>query len=586
MGRLTVRRHQAQDQQGNHRDKTCGSREGENFACYTFKKDGKCNRKDCPYSHDPSTCIDYTRKGKETKGQEETSPQASASAKKVTVVKLSVSINEMTVHKDQENDGALLDSGASEVVRPYIYGWHRDIQSGRCRGRDVPLCLAGGVHKTGVMTGTGEVMIPRERGEVQGWILPMIRIVEELGGAVTWDVKEFRMRFPGGKVIKANARGDGLRYVNREDLRWIRTALVKSHFKGRPTSTRVKTHALNCPDEDRTEMYDSNGEVILTRDMIEASEEVQAWKDWEGQQHDQDEVWINKMACDHYLKDCVTCRVAKGGKRPHWRGAMKEMKLTLCADLTGPHYETPDLNFKYLLVVVAIDQHGRKLPFCRGLQTKRGQEVSIVVESIIKEVRALDPSVEFVRFHTDAGKEFLNADLEEVLGKYKIYQTHNGGHDPQANGLAERFIGIIKGRAGSYLVHAKMSMRHWYWACMQAAAVMRLKALDIKIAEGAPTFGDTVIVRRPLQEKKGNCFQEKGAVGTFLHWSSVVPMGAWVILTKEDGQSKIELCSLPANWKRVAERRWKMARYPTSNLVVWVDQDGEVFSDQPEEAAS
>ena len=83
----------------------------------------------------------------------------------MTVIKLSVPINEMTIYKDQENDGALLDSGASEVVRPYIYGWHQDIRAGRCRGKDVSVCLAGGVAKTGVMTGTGEVMIPREREE-------------------------------------------------------------------------------------------------------------------------------------------------------------------------------------------------------------------------------------------------------------------------------------------------------------------------------------------------------------------------------------------------------------------------------------
>ena len=57
--------------------------------------------------------------------------------------------------------------------------------------------------KTGIITSTGEVMIPRERGEVQGWILPMIRIVEELGGAVTWDIEEFKIEFPGGRLVKA-----------------------------------------------------------------------------------------------------------------------------------------------------------------------------------------------------------------------------------------------------------------------------------------------------------------------------------------------------------------------------------------------
>ena len=51
------------------------------------------------------------------------------------------------------------------------------------------------------------------------------------------------------------------------------------------------------------------------------------------------------------------------------------------------------------------------------------------------------PSVEFVRLHTDVGKEFLNVDVEKVLKDYKLYQTHTGGHDPQANGMAESFVG-------------------------------------------------------------------------------------------------------------------------------------------------
>ena len=137
-----------------------------------------------------------------------------------------------------------MDYGASEVVRPYIYGWHQDIKAGRCHGRDVPICLAGGVERIGVITGTGEVMIPRERGEVQGWILPMIRIVEELGGEVTWDINEFKIEFPGGRVVNSIAKGDGLRYVNRGDLKWIRCRLVKSHFRCRPLAPKITKNGL------------------------------------------------------------------------------------------------------------------------------------------------------------------------------------------------------------------------------------------------------------------------------------------------------------------------------------------------------
>ena len=174
------------------------------FACYEYKKNGKCEKKDCPYSHDPNSWREYVPKGKGKGRQQEDPWQQGASAqprsvKSITVVKLSIPINEVSTQKDLENDGGLLDSGASEIVRPYIYNWHKDIKEGRSGGNDVPVCLAGGVLKTGVMTYTGEVMIPRDRGEVQGWILPMIRIVEELGGAVTWDVEVFKIEFPKWK---------------------------------------------------------------------------------------------------------------------------------------------------------------------------------------------------------------------------------------------------------------------------------------------------------------------------------------------------------------------------------------------------
>ena len=331
--------------------------------------------------------------------------------------------------------------------------------------------------KRGVMTWTGEVMMPRDKPtEVQGWILPMIRIVYELGGAVSWDVEIFKIDFPDGRVVMGIERPDGLRYVNKRDLRWLRNALVKSHLAGRPAAKKVKLYkmvGLGSNEED----YQENV-MMLTKEMTDAVEEVEAWRAWECQSFEQDAVWIDKLACDKYLKDCPTCRLAKTRRRPHWRGAMKEMRLTLCADLTGPHPEVPGVGFRYLLVIVAIDKEGRRLPFCRGLQSKRGAEVGIAVESIIKEIRVLDPAVEFVRFHTDAGKEFLNSDVEQILKSYKLFQTHTGGYDPQANGMAEKYIGIVKGRAGSYLAHAKMPIICWYWASMQAACVMRLDALD------------------------------------------------------------------------------------------------------------
>ena len=118
--------------------------------------------------------------------------------------------------------------------------------------------------KTGVMTSTGEVMIPKDGEESQGWILPMARIVEELGGAVAWDVAEFKIEFPNGKVVKATERGDGLRYVGRQELKWIRHQLVTSHSKGRQAATKVRINKIaEGVDEDEA------GDASWIRDKLE-----------------------------------------------------------------------------------------------------------------------------------------------------------------------------------------------------------------------------------------------------------------------------------------------------------------------------
>ena len=91
----------------------------------------------------------------------------------------------------------------------------------------------------------------------------MVRIVEELGGAVTWDVEEFRVVFPGGRVVKAKGRSDGLRYVNRKDLNWIRNALMRSHFAGRPLAARTRVTRMVAGGSDGEEAVESEEEMVV-----------------------------------------------------------------------------------------------------------------------------------------------------------------------------------------------------------------------------------------------------------------------------------------------------------------------------------
>ena len=70
-------------------------------------------------------------------------------------------------------------------------------------------------------------------------------------------------------------------------------------------------------------------------------------------------------------------------------GAMLH-KCNLSADLSGPHPRSVGTKFTYLLVgVVTLDSSGQRLPFVKGLCSKRGEETAKKLEEILLDVRAI-----------------------------------------------------------------------------------------------------------------------------------------------------------------------------------------------------
>ena len=70
------------------------------------------------------------------------------------------------------------------------------------------------------------------------------------------------------------------------------------------------------------------------------------------------------------------------------------------------------------------------------MTSKRGEEVATKIQEILIELRAITGAQKsIVRFHSDAGKEFINAETKKVLDQNGICQSHTGGHDPKSSGL-------------------------------------------------------------------------------------------------------------------------------------------------------
>ena len=83
------------------------------------------------------------------------------------------------------------------------------------------------------------------------------------------------------------------------------------------------------------------------------------------------------------------------------------------------------------------------------------------INSVLGELNSILGEQVIVRIHTDAGKEFVNKAVDEMLKELRIYPTTMGVYDPKANIRAERYIGMTKQQATSYLSRAKLPSTFW-----------------------------------------------------------------------------------------------------------------------------
>ena len=81
--------------------------------------------------------------------------------------------------------------------------------------------------------------------------------------------------------------------------------------------------------------------------------------------------------------------------------------------------------FRFGLVCVVALGDQTKLPFFKGLETKRASEVVDRIGDIFAELRAMfGPDVKITRFHSDRGTEFVNKDMARML-REKTYLADN-----------------------------------------------------------------------------------------------------------------------------------------------------------------
>ena len=179
-----------------------------------------------------------------------------------------------------------------------------------------------------------------------------------------------------------------------------------------------------------------------------------------------------------------------------------------------------------------------------------------------------------LRLHSDKAKEFLAINVRKLLRAHGIRQTTNSGYDPAANGIAERWVGIIKVRATALLAEHRLPPDYWTYACKWVAYVHNHRVLSIKLNASYPLFGDVVVVHRFL--KKPPSFEDRGITGVCLGHNPLVSGGV-TVGTVSDGLFNV---IVTAKVRKLGERRpqrWKLHVHPTEpRAAAYVRNDGEI----------
>ena len=89
----------------------------------------------------------------------------------------------------------------------------------------------------------------------------------------------------------------------------------------------------------------------------------------------------------------------------------------------------------------------------------------------------------------------------------------NSGYDHAGNGLAERWVGIIKVRATALLADVRLPSEYWFCACRWVAYIPTHRVTETATDKGLPNFGDVVVVHQALKkppslENRGTTIQE------------------------------------------------------------------------------
>ena len=176
------------------------------------------------------------------------------------------------------------------------------------------------------------------------------------------------------------------------------------------------------------------------------------------------------------------------------------------------------------------------------------------------------------RVHSDQAKEFLSRHVMEWLKEQGIRQTFASTYASQANGVAERWINLIKTKAAVLLASKFMHTPFWCYAVAWVARCYTQKVLGQKPRKNLPEFGQPVLVR----VKRNHKLEERGRLGIMAGTYPDIPNGV-IALSVNNNSTQDMYTAHVAPAISSDKDRWLIKRDCVDpNQIIYASDKGEV----------
>ena len=203
-----------------------------------------------------------------------------------------------------------------------------------------------------------------------------------------------------------------------------------------------------------------------------------------------------------------------------------------------------------------------------GVESRQAAVVLPCLQSCLEDLRALTGG------YSDKASELLTPTIRAYLSQQGVRQTVTSGYDPQGNGLAERWIGIVKVRATALLADVRLPPDYWSYACRWVAYVHTHRVTEIPLNKALPHFGDVVVLHHAF--KKPPSFENRGTTGVCLGHDSRIAGGVLVVSVVNSELKEVCSAKVRTLGEKVGQA-WRLHVHPQdSSKAAYVNRKGEV----------